>query len=270
MTDPGTYSDQFSGLPTDIKALCEIIQGFQVHIFWAERYGITLTDQRKEEVGLRKVTQKLERIQELDDRPLTFDRQLEKKLVGNCRDYSVLLCAILQYQGVPARARCGFGTYFRPDYYEDHWVCEYWNEREERWVMVDAQLDPFQIEKLGVQFNPLDVPDDQFVIGGKAWLMCRDGKENPDKFGIFDMRGMAFILGDLIRDFLALNKIEILPWDPWGLMVRDDEDIPEGDLVVLDQIAAWTTGGNETFSDVRRIYEEGPLLRKPDWFLEMP
>ena len=42
---------------------------------------------------------------------------------------------------MPARARCGFGAYFRPGWLEDHWVAEYWDERDNRWFMVDAQLD---------------------------------------------------------------------------------------------------------------------------------
>lgn len=68
--------------------------------------------------------------------------------------------------------------------------------------------------------------------------MCRDGEEDPEKFGIFDMRGMGFILGNLIRDLLALNKIEILPWDPWGMMVEKDGEPPKENLKLLDQIAA--------------------------------
>jgi hypothetical protein len=269
MTDPGPHRIQFDHLPADIQALCEIIQGVQVHVFWAERYGLKLPDQRKEELGVRSIAKKLGRIQELDARPLSIARPLEKRLVGNCRDFSLILSSILQYQGIPARARCGFGVYFRPDHFEDHWICEYWNQEEERWVMVDAQLDSFQIEKLGIQFDPLDVPDDQFLVGGKAWKMCRDGDEDPEKFGIFDMRGMGFILGDLIRDLLSLNKIEILPWDPWGMMAEIDGQPPKENLELLDQIAVWTMEGNTTFSECRRVYKEEPALHNPpDWFLE--
>ena len=41
--------------------------------------------------------------------------------MGNCRDFSTMLCTVLRYQNTPARARCGFGAYFLPDHYEDHW-----------------------------------------------------------------------------------------------------------------------------------------------------
>ncbi|MBK8331835.1 MAG: hypothetical protein IPL07_05490 [Acidimicrobiaceae bacterium] len=44
--------------------------------------------------------------------------------------------------GRPGSARrCGFGAYFVPGFYEDHWVAEYWDPEERRWTMVDAQLD---------------------------------------------------------------------------------------------------------------------------------
>jgi hypothetical protein len=65
-------------------------------------------------VQLRPVAQKLARIVDLDPRPLTEARPPGKRLVGNCRDFSVMLTAILRRQGVPARARCGFGRYFIP------------------------------------------------------------------------------------------------------------------------------------------------------------
>src|SRR5690606_37876997 len=102
-----------------------------------------------------------------------------RRLIGNCRDFTVMLCAMLQHQGVPARARCGFGAYFLPNHYEDHWVCEYWNADQGRWILVDAQLDTLQQEALKIGFDTLDVPHDQFITGGKAWQMTRSGEADP-------------------------------------------------------------------------------------------
>ncbi|MEW6232140.1 MAG: transglutaminase-like domain-containing protein [Chloroflexota bacterium] len=266
MTDPKEHARLLEGLPTGISALCQVVQGTLVHVFWAERYGLTLSEDRKKEAEIRTVAKKLARIQELDDRPLTVARPLEKRLVGNCRDFATLLCAILRYQGVPARARCGFGAYFLPNHYEDHWVCEYWKAEDQRWVLVDAQLDQLQRQVLQIQFNPLDVPRHQFLTGGKAWLMCRAGQADPDLFGIFDMRGLWFIRGDLLRDLLALNKIEILPWDGWGLITRDEKKISDEERVFLDHVAALTLAGNEAFPQIRSTYENDARLRMPpDW-----
>ena len=92
-------------------------------------------------------------------------------------------------QGVAARARCGFGAYFEKGKFIDHWVTEYWNESQQRWVLVDAQLDQRQRELFGIAFDPLDVPRDQFLVAGDAWQLCRGGKADPGAFGILDMHG---------------------------------------------------------------------------------
>ncbi len=266
MTDPKEHGHLVQGLPPDVSALCEIVQGLLLHIFWAERYGVDLPEERKQEVGIRTVSAKLARIRELCAEPLVTTRPLEQKLVGNCRDFSVLLCSLLQHHGVPARARCGFGAYFMPDHYEDHWVCEYWNVEQGRWMMVDSQLDAFQREVLEIQFDPLDVPRDQFLIGGKAWQMCRNGQADPDKFGIFDMHGMWFIRGNLVRDFLALNKVEILPWDDWGDLMTLDEELPPEKTAFFDRLATLTLAGDEAFPEIRALYEKDARLRMPvDW-----
>jgi len=87
------------------------------------------------------------------------------RLIVVCRHFTVLFAALLRETGIPARGRCGFGTYFRSGRFVDHWVCEYWNAPEARWVLVDAFIAAEQREKLRPDFNPLDVPRDRFVVG---------------------------------------------------------------------------------------------------------
>lgn len=264
ISQPGQFAHLFDSLPGDIGELCKIVQGVTVHVFWAERYGLKLSPEREAEVQLRTMEKRLARTLELDPRPLSAARPLERKLVGNCRDHTLLLVAMLRQQGIPARARCGFGAYFLPNHYEDHWVAEYWNAAQGRWVLVDAQLDEFQCREMQVSFDPLDVPRDQFIVGGQAWKMCRSGAADPDSFGIFDMRGLGFIRGDFIRDVAALNKVELLPWDCWGLILKyemDDNQIEAADLALLDQLAELTSGDVPDFEQVRSLYEADPRLR---------
>ncbi|MBC6934421.1 MAG: transglutaminase domain-containing protein [Chloroflexi bacterium] len=262
MTDPGEYTAHFDRLPPDLPSLVKIVQGLMVHIFWAERYGLTLTEERKQEVNLRPVAKKLKRLLELDDRPLTEERPLDRRLVGNCRDFSVLLCAMLRHQGVPVRARAGFGAYFLPDHYEDHWVCEIWDTQLARWFLVDAQLDAFQQQALGIGFDTFDVPRDQFITGGKAWLIARREGADPARFGIFDMHGLAFIRGNVVRDFLALNKVEILPWDDWDWIAGSDQEAA-ADAEQIDRLADLLLAGDAVFPDVRALYENDNRLRVP-------
>ena len=266
MTDPQAYALWLNDLPADIPSLVKVVQGVMVHIFWAERHGLNLSDARKEEVNLRYIPKMLARLAELDDRPLTVPRALDRKLVGNCRDHSTLLCSILRQQGVPARARCGFGAYFMPNHYEDHWVCEYWNAEQQRWILVDAQLDPLQREALNIPFDTLDVPRDQFITGGLGWQMIRSGGANPDCFGIFEWHGQWFVQDNLVRDFLSLNKIELLPWDGWGLMAGPEDVVSADDLALLDRMAALTMAGDSAFDDIRSLYKADPRLHTvPDW-----
>jgi hypothetical protein len=265
ITAPHRFGVLLDGLPTDVAALAQLVQGLIIHVFWAGRYGAQLDEARREEVQLRAVEKQLERIITLDPRPLTDARAPESKLVGNCRDFTTLLTAILRHQGMPARARCGFGRYFEPDHYEDHWVAEYWNADEGRWVLVDAQMDELQRGALDLPFDPLDVPRDQFITGGRAWQMARAGEADPETFGIHDMHGLWFIRGNLVRDVAALNKVELLPWDVWGLAYVEggDEVVGANDLAALDEMAALSGGDVPAFDRLRSLYETDERWRVP-------
>jgi hypothetical protein len=263
ITDPRHRAGLFDQQPADIAALCRVVQGLMIHVFWAERYGLQLPEERQGELQLRSVASKLDRILELDPRPLAETRPLEKRLVGNCRDFTVLLTSMLRHQGVPARARCGFARYFLPNHYEDHWVCEYWNAAQGRWVLVDPQLDEFQSNELSIRFSPLDVPRDEFIVGGKAWQLCRTGQADPDTFGIFDLHGLWFVRGDFVRDVASLNKVELLPWDSWGIIEARDEELSADDLAFLDRVAEQTSGDVPELETVRAWYASDDRLRVP-------
>jgi hypothetical protein len=269
MSDPGAHQDLLTGLPRDIPSLCRVVQNNLLHVFWAERYGRSLSEDEKRTVGVRRVEEKLGLIRQAMDCPLVEPRPLELRQVGNCRDYTLLMTSLLRWQGTPARARCGFGAYFTPNHYEDHWVCEYWNAEQGRWVLVDAQLDALQREALDIEFDPLDVPREQFIVGGQAWQMCRQGQADPVQFGIFEMNGWWFIWGDLARDFLALNKIEILPWDYEIPVFRHPLEDPFPDdpeeVAFYDHIAALTLAGDEAFDETRQEGNESHWRIPDTW-----
>jgi hypothetical protein len=268
MTDPEEYGHLFNGLPKDIPSLCGVVQGLILHAHWAERYGVQVSEERQEqETNLRKITRQLARIMELDGGSLTIARPLEKRIIGTCRDFSIFLTAFLRHQGIPARARCGFGTYFMPGKSEDHWTCQYWNANEARWVTVDSQIDQFQRNALNIDFDTHDMPEGQFLSAGQAWRLCCAGDADPQNFGIFDMHGMWFIAGNLVRDLLSLNKIELLPWDVWGMMAEfKQEGLSQGYMEEMDRVATLTLADNEVFPEVRAFYENEKRLRPPlDW-----
>ncbi len=262
ISDPGAHATAFQDLPATVPELVELVHNLTIHVFWAERYGFNVPAERMPELQLRTMERRLTRTFELDPRPLTAPRPLDRKLIGNCRDHSLLLAALLRHQGIPARARCGFGAYFLPDHFEDHWVTEYWNYSQARWVLVDSQLDSLQCNALKIDFDPLDVPRDQFIVGGRAWQMCRAGEQDADKFGIFDMHGLGFVRGNLVRDLASLNKVELLPWDCWGVILSEKLDVPE-DLAALDQAASLTAGDVPDFDAARTLYQSDARFRVP-------
>lgn len=263
MTDPGARATLFAGLPTDIDALAGVIQGLLLHEHWSPAYGVTLTDERRREVHTRPTSAMLDVIAAHDPRPLTETRPLEDRTIGNCRHFSVLMTATLRAQGIPARARCGFATYFDPVMGVDHWVCEYWNAGQGRWVLVDAQIDEFQAGKIKPDFDLLDVPRDRFVIAGDAWRQCRAGKADPDRFGIMHMKGLWFVAGNVIRDAAALANMEMLPWDVWGAMTQPGEPIDDATLACLDHLSALTLAPDDGFDELQSLFTGDPRLRVP-------
>ena len=264
VTAPGRYEYLYKDLPDDISSLCRIIQGFVLHMHWVQAYGQNPSDERKTEVRIRQADRFLARALELHEAPLTEVRPHEKKVIGTCRDYAALLVSILRHKGIPARMRVGFATYFTPGRYEDHYLCQYWHEKENRWVVVDAQLDELMINALKVTFNPCDVPDGLFLPGGKAWQLCRQGKTDPEYFGIFNIKGMWFVGCDMVFDAMSLNKIESQPWDIWPMMPEYQQTVyPDEYLAAMDHIAELTSGLEPGFAEVRLLYQTQEKLQPP-------
>lgn len=262
MTNPGNREGFYRELPREIPSLVKIVQGVMAHVYMDPILGRAIPEARKKEVEIRTLEAKLEKISQLDSRPLKEARPFEKKLVSNCRDYSLFLCSLLRNQGYSARARCGFATYFTPGRFEDHWIVEYWDSRKNRWVKVDPQLTPEACQTFKLDFNPLDLPEGKFLSGSEVWLKCRKGENDPELCGIQHLKGLWFVRGDLIRDLMALNKLEILPWDCNELMRNDREPSAE-DNQLLDEAASLVKGGDKTFPAMQTFYRSHPSFRMP-------
>jgi hypothetical protein len=113
LTALGTHTAAARALPTALAELCAVVQGLIVHPFLAQLYGLDPATLRRDELELRAAEAMLDGALAIDPRPLSTPRPPERRLVGNYRHFSLLLCALLRAHGIPARARCGFGSYFR-------------------------------------------------------------------------------------------------------------------------------------------------------------
>lgn len=263
MSSPGRHATLFDALSADLPSLARIVQGLLLHQHWAGAYGQILSPERIGESHIRSVEAMLDRLLAHDGDPLTVARPPEKRLVGVCRHFSLLMASMLHAKGVPARARCGFAAYFERGRFVDHWVCEYWNEGEGRWILADAQIDEVQGGAIEPDFDVLDVPRDRFVVAGDAWAQCRTGKSDPAAFGILDMWGLWFVAGNLLRDAAALNGMEMLPWDVWGAMPEPGAHPTKDQHALLDRLAALTREPERSLAELRHLYETDERLRVP-------
>lgn len=267
MSSTGKYAVWFNGLPNNIGELTRIIQGLLLHEYVAsDFYSFAIPKQRKGETHLRSIESILDTLFKIDNQPISITRPVNKRLIGNCHHFALMLVAILRAKGIPARYRCGFGNYFNPPYFEEHVVCEYWNAPEARWIIVDPQFDEVWRTQLKIEHNIFNVPRDRFLIAGEAWIQCRSGSADPSKFGIFkgNLRGLWLIAGELIRDVAALNKMEMLPWDVWGAIPNPDETLNDEQLAFFDRLAALTRSVDESFVKLHKLYENDDRLHVPN------
>ena len=266
--DPGRHTDvtSFGLLNGDVEAVVETVQGILVYdLFAKDLYGVDLPASQAATVHERNAASVLAAAIEVDPRELSDPRDPEARVGGRCHTYSLLTVALLRAAGVPARSRCGFATYFVPGYYEDHWVAEYWDQREERWTMVDAQLDPIwrQLYQLDPNQRAVAVTPEQFLTGGHAWQAWRNGELDADRCGLTSIpeHGAFWIAQNLRLDFAALNKVEMLPWDIWGLHWEPPEEPTDEMLEALDSVAELTTNPDERLGDLRDRYRTDPRFR---------
>lgn len=265
ITDPGKTLFLFDGVSDDISQICHLIQGFMLHIHWAESYGISVSKERRQEEDLRKVERQLRLVADRSTEENCLSLPLNKRILGTCRDFSTILCSMLRHHHIPARPRCGFASYFDSSMRTDHWVCEYWDSDKNRWRMVDAQLDDFQRDSLNIAFDTTDIPKDQFMAAGEAWQLCREGKTDPEKFGIMAWAGLWFIAGNLVRDLLSLSKTELLPWDVNDATgPYENHDVEKSNYPLFDSVARLTCPGDTDVDKIRNLIKKNPILSMPN------
>ncbi|WP_405662468.1 transglutaminase-like domain-containing protein [Streptomyces sp. RK9] len=270
-TDPGPHLDALVGpdpLPRDPAALAALVRGVVLHREEGARFGHAVPEERmREDAESRYAAELLRIIGERGTTPLAEPRPPAERFVGTCRDFALLLCSLLRATGTPARLRCGYGTYFQAGFHDNHWVTEFWTAGR-GWVLADAQLVVEATLGGGlydIDFDPMDVPREQFVVGGEAWRACREGRADPDTFGVStvpEIKGLGLVRSDVVADLAALGGTEALPWDGWGVMEKAEDEVTDADLALIDEVAAVTSAAG-TAEDARRPDAVRLLLADP-------
>lgn len=238
---PGPFTDlgavdpsALRGLASDPVDLCRPVSRLAIQPHDAEAAGFPA--ERSAEKQIRPAAALVAKLMAVDSAPLSQKRAADKRVVGTCRHFAVIACALLRNAGIAARVRCGFGTYFQPDQALDHWIIEYRLDGAARWI----RLDP---EHLGGPVLPHaeDLKPGEFLSGAEAWALYRRGEVDGATFGVYGTEnfGPAEIRANAVKDLAALNKVESLSWDEWGRMTdafagRTGEDYD----ALLDELAA--------------------------------
>ncbi|GIF18331.1 hypothetical protein BJ973_008708 [Actinoplanes tereljensis] len=253
-SNPRQHAALFDPLPADPDGIGEVVRNLVVHYRGS---GIDFPPDRLTEIDSRWVDRMLDADRGRYAAPLAEPRPQSQRIVGCCRDFTLLTVAALRHKGVPARSRIGFADYFDPLFHLDHVITEYWDGS--RWIATDSQLG---------------LPDVRLSTGGlrpaaQVWAAYRRGEIDVDKFGVGpelpdELRGAAFVRNYVIYELAHRRGDELLLWDVWGgvsLQLGDD-------LAVIDEIAdllqsadAGDRGAERKLAD---LYASDPRLRPGD------
>jgi hypothetical protein len=264
VTEPGTAAAAIDRLPSDLGALRAVSQQLVFHCWadgdWAEN-GIA--PERISEIDTRYAAAMFARLGELADLPLSAARQPRQRLVGCCRDFTVLFVSMARHKGIPSRARVGFAGYLIDGRLTDHEIAEVWDGSAERWRLVEPEIDDGHIDPAdGAGFDALDVPPDRFLTAPRAWQLARSGAIDPERF--ITAPGLEiwpWLRHNLVHDLAALNKTEMLLSECWGVDSRTPPG--PGELPVLDELATLTGQPSPPLADLRSAYRR-PGFVVPD------
>ena len=83
------------------------------------------------------------------------------------------------------------------------------------------------------------------------------------------MWGASFVAGNVLHDIACLNKVELLPWDAWGMGLGwgPHDPVPDDVVSVIDDLAS--LGTSDDFDAIRARYESDESLRVPTDIITM-
>ena len=105
VTEPGPAAAAIDQLPSDLGTLRAASRQLVFH-YWADGdYAANgIAPERISEIDTRYAAVMFARLGELADLPLSAARQPGQRLVGCCRDFTVLFVAMARHKGIPSRA----------------------------------------------------------------------------------------------------------------------------------------------------------------------
>ena len=260
-TNPGCYKDFLEALPNNVKQLGNLVCHQIIHRVTLQQGNTAVNKDKRygdmdsfpwhrlrcEDDVLTTAVSMIAELLRLDRRGFLPDRRVEDKIVVTCRYVAVLMASILKTKGHPCRVRSGFAPYlFDGTESWDHWINQYWNYDEQRWVTFDA--DGF-FDDLG--FNQYDIPDGRFDWAATTWLGIRNGTLNPDNYvNAGGFKGLMPVLWAVFDDFHSLMNNEILYLQLPSYVALKFDKLTEKDFAEIDELARLMQEPDEYFDQL--------------------
>jgi formylglycine-generating enzyme required for sulfatase activity len=258
-TDPGEYVYLYKNLPDSLPELCSLIKSQFIHpIVELPQYRDQIPKERWNETEkYTTVKSVLQGLLSYDSRGFVKDRKPKDRLVLGCRENSLLLASILKYRGIPARVRYGNAAYLIPGFHTNHVICEVWNEKYKRWMLVDPST------------NMIDFSREKFAFGNDSWLKMEKGEIDPNLYGIpgkfSNNNGLVTIATMVCVDLASVlgNEYTIYQYAPIVDYAFDNnKKLPEDQIEILNRISKLMKSFNaENLSKLQEIYDNTPQIQ---------
>jgi hypothetical protein len=260
-TYPGLYQERLvSDLPADIREVGRLVRLQFIHkmTLYTARAGHRVNPaygdvshvpwyRQGEDDYFPTVAAMLAEIYRRDARGFVADRAVEQKLILTCRCVALLMAAILKARGMAARVRPGYAPYIHPERIEDHWITQYWQEREQRWMTIDVDTSFEQRP-----FDPFDMPAATFDFAPRAWLAVREGRAEANAYRFYGESALPELATQVVCDLHCLMNNEI-PYTQYPAYVASGF---EGEkLQAIDALARLLLEPDEHFSRLQTIWE---------------
>lgn len=187
-----------------------------------------------------------------DEMGFTKNRDVSKRITVSCRQASVLFSAILKAKGIPCRSRAGFMDFGDAgESFLEHWVNEYWDFNENRWVLAD--VDGYYEYEQRFGYSQFDLPRRKFVTAPEAWLGLRRNTLDK-KLDVFSPDLLEGVCEYLFMDFHALMNNEIF-YSYQPLYLRGGiKGLSESELGELDYLAELLTDPDKNIEKIEELY----------------
>jgi hypothetical protein len=276
-TYPSLYKEELKNLPNDVLELGKLVRSNIIHrttlvagnigtngdLKFGDMTKVPWYRQPEDDI-LVTASAMLAELYRRDERGFIFDRTPENKLILTCRFVAILMASILKSKGIPARVRSGNAPYF--DMHDlgevsaDHWINQYWSEKENRWITIDVDGSwSFKNKNL----NPYDLPENAFDFPAGAWLNIRSGKDDPNRFwNAKPERGLIVVFWSLMYDFHSLMNDEIIYFYTTKFGTSDKfSKLTEEELKKIDYLATLMQKPDDNFDELKNIFDTDKEFR---------